>query len=566
VTAADDWAGFGDGTAGGTTLVRVDQGSVRIDFKSADPVNDANTTVTLTLDGGAGPAPAGITFGGQQMATVSTVLDANGVGSITITPDAFTVQDGDQIVVGGTFAQTLVFQRAAPDSLEAEQDPYFGMLDGSVTIVATVFDQFGLPFTTGFAGAQRPGTGTGTPNTDAAPQLKPVGANGETSFTFTDTTQTADGVDDVNLMWFEDQFSPAPDATGLTHIKWTVDGMGANFVTSLEGNSTEDPTYTPATVTIIPLADTVANAADEAATLAVASGEPNATVDLSVDGGAMLLAPGETTLAQGAATGTDTLDGAGALPAGWQIIGTESGVVTLTVTAAGRTETAQFTVGAQTDVSKARNVTVSGPAEVPAGTDQITFTAVITDAFGNGIGNIPVSALNIQVTGDASFQDSDAVTNAAGEINLNVRVDDDAVGGDVTITVTGLPGAGNQFGAAANRLQASSATDDGMGLTASSNVATATTAVVPKVGLNLKLSGSSKGKKDKIKVNANDNGAGLVAKLFRGGKKIGQHALNNSGGYTFTVKDKNGKKVTKYTVKIAATPATKAASTPIKTK
>ena len=61
----------------------------------------------------------------------------------------------------------------------------------------------------------------------------------------------------------------------------------------------------------------------------------------------------------------------------------------MTVASAHRTETAQFTVLGQNDSDTARNVTVSGPATLPSGTTQDVFTAVVTDAFGNPVAELP---------------------------------------------------------------------------------------------------------------------------------------------------------------------------------
>jgi len=543
VTGADDWNGFAH-TDDGTTSVRVDQGTIRIDFDG--DATDANSTVTLNLTGN------GVTFGGKTTATVSTVLDANGVGSITITPDAGTVQDIDSITVAGSFAQTIDFDRAAPTTIKSASDPYFGKLKGTVSVTATVLDQFGLAYTTGFVSAQR----TAGPNTDATPQVKPVGANGQTTFSFTDANATDGQSDTVTFGYLPDEFTPAPVLTDTTHIKWTTDGMGSNFKTSLEGVDTEGVGYKASDVTIIPLADTVVNAANEAATLDVSTAETGSEITVSVDNGALILAPGETKLSEGSSSITDTV-AAGALPAGYQIIGTKSGVVTVTTTSAGRTETAQFTVAGQTDVNTARNVSVSGPAEVEHGTTQIPFVAVITDAFGNAIPNFPVSGLNVQVTGPAQFQDSDAVTDANGQIHLNVRVDADAAG-DVGIRVQGL---GYEFGAAADRLTAASNTDDGKGLSASSNVATATTTVkaapVEPTKVDAQLVVTGKGARiDRIKGNAISEAAGAKATLLRNGKKVKTGVLTDNGNIVFRIKDRNGNKVTKYVVKIGATALT----------
>ena len=558
VTGADSWDGFGGGTLGGTTAVRVDQNSIRIDFKGG--LANAGATVSLNVDGDmthTGGA-TDVTFGGQKSTTVTTVLDASGNGSVTITADALAIQAGDLVNITGSFNQTLSFERSAPTNITAEQDPYFGKLGGSVDVKVTVTDQFGAPVTTGFIGARR----VAGPNAGDAQQAKAVDSSGSATFTFTDTHATNGQIDTVGFGYVADQFQDPATAnpTGATHIKWTTDGQGANFVTSIGGDSTESPTYDPAAPahTVIPLADTVVDEAGEAVALAVAGAEPNSTETISVDNGALILAPGQTDLSQGKSEVTVTLDGTGNLPAGYRLIGTKSGLTTVTVSAANRTETSKFTVAAQNDKTTARNVTVSGPATVPNGTTQIPFVAVVTDAFGNPVANVPVTDLNIQVSGPAQFQDSDAITDANGQMHLNVRVDAGAEG-DVTIKVQGF---GEQFGAAADQLTASSPANGAKGLPASSNVATATTTVEPPAPpvqepINLTAGGKNNGgKADKLKVKADDNAAGLVAKVFVKGKKVAKHALNGSGDYTFTIKDKNGNKATKYVVKVAATETT----------
>lgn len=563
VTAADNWDGFGDAGSpppGAVTAVRVDQTSVRIDFKSTNVAVDANSTVTLTATGN------GITFGGKPATTLSTVLDANGVGSITITPDAFSVQDGDFIDVTGSFDQILDFERAEATAVTAGASKYFGQLKGTVDVTASIADQFGLPITSGFIVGMRTGGGTGVPNVDAAPKVGTVGASGSVTLSFADTTQVNNGTDDVALMYFEDQYSPqvppGDAAPGATTIVWTADGKGSDFTTSLDAENTGAPAYNPAApaVTIVPLADANVSAANEALDLNITGGEAGVPVTITADNGALILATGQTTLAQGKASVTATTTGGGALPAGYQVVGTKSGLVTLTITSANRTETAQFTVAPQTATTAARNVTVSGEAEVPSGTTQAVFTAVVTDAFGNGIAGVPVSAFNIQVTGPAQFQDSDAVTNANGEIKLNVRLDSDAVG-DVTIQVTGLPnGPTYQFGAAADQLDVSdTAPYNGAGLPVSANVATATTvvAVAEPVDPKLALKGKSSNGKDVITANAINKAAGAKATLWVNGDKKKSGTLDSTGNFTFSIKDKNGSKKTKYVVKISATDLTR---------
>ena len=99
---------------------------------------------------------------------------------------------------------------------------------------------------------------------------------------------------------------------------------------------------------------------------------------------------------------------------------------------------------------------------------------------------------------------------------------------------------------------------------------TATAPPVPPTpapaAIDLKVTGKDKGKTDKVKVNANGKAEGLVAKVFKGNKKIASHKLDGSGNFTFSVKDKNGKDKTKYTVKVAKTSKTKAAEKSVKIK
>ncbi|WP_296605949.1 hypothetical protein, partial [Nocardioides sp.] len=578
VTGADSWNGFGGGAFGGAnTLVRVDQGTIKIDVKGG--AGNANSTVSLNVAG------TGITFGGKASTTAATVLDASGNGSLTITPDAGTVQVNDTIALSGSFAETLQFVRGTATAVVPTAGTYFSKVGGSTDATFKVVDQFGLPVTSGFVTAARDGANAAA---DATPQKKAVGADGTVTFTFTDTKATNGTTENVDVKYYADQFTPAGspdvDAPNAAIIKYTTDGMGANYVTSLDGTNTEAAGYNASKVNVAPLADTVADddsGSNEDAALTVTGGEPNAAMTISVDNGALILAPGQTALSEGKASVTATLSGAGALPAGYRIIGTKSGVVTATLSAANRTETAAFTVTAENDPTTARNVTVSGPAEVEHGASQITYTAVITDGFGNPVVGFPRSAvgtdlLNIQVSGPAQFKDGDAQSDATGAIKLNVAVDPGAAG-DVTIQVKGVNnvfflGGVDQFGAAKDRLTAQSTTDDGKGLPVSADTATATTTVadapveppVEPVSPNMAVKGIDKGKRDVIKVNAIDAASGATVKLFKRKadgslKKLKTAVLNDAGNFTFRVHDGNGTKATRYTVKLVGNDAVRPA-------
>jgi hypothetical protein len=557
VTGADSSNGA---PAQDPTYVRIDQSSVRLDIDSNDTA-DANSTATFVVTGN------GVTFdGGKASTTVTTTLDANGVGSVTITPDAGSIQAGDGFTVNGSGISNLdfVFQRAAVSATSVDAPALvYTQVDTPTSATVTVTDQFGNPV----EGAQVSATIAGSGVNNTQPR-QTTNASGQTTFTFpAGDTQVGDQ-DTITYTVFQDAATPNGSgivASDTTTVKYTADGKGPDYQVTLDTLNTEGPTYSPDDVTVVPLTDAVADdkyqgfgAADETAALTIANGENGAPVTVTVDNGALILTGGKTSLEDGKSSVT------GVVGDTFQIVGTTAGIVTVTTTSGGRTETAQLTVEAQNDTNSARNVSVSGPAEVESGATQIAYTAVITDAFGNPVSGFPVNALNIQVSGPAQFQDSDAQSNANGELTLNVRVDSGAEG-DVTIKVTGL---GSQFGAEADRLASYSTSDDAKGLPVSSNVATATTTVkagdvvvppTPKKYIGMQLRNDSRGNKDILKVNAKPIAEGLVAKVFVNGKKVAQHTLNQAGNHNFTFKDKNGDKVTTYVVKVAESAKTYAA-------
>ena len=105
--------------------------------------------------------------------------------------------------------------------------------------------------------------------------------------------------------------------TGTTAtIKYTTDGMGSNFKTSLDGKDTEAAGYKASDVHRDP-ADghrrRRRRRSDESADLAVANAETGSEITVSVDNGALILEPGETKLSEGSSSITDAVDG-GALP------------------------------------------------------------------------------------------------------------------------------------------------------------------------------------------------------------------------------------------------------------
>lgn len=487
VTGADSWDGPGDGTVPGTVKVRADQTSVTINLDSiqANATDNANATVVLALDG---TKPnnnvSDITFGGKKTGTATTTLNSRGEGSITITPDAGSIQAGDQFTITGLDGNnvlTVVFENAALAAVSPAAETYVSALKGTVDVTASVVDQFGNPATNAVVTAQR----TAGPNTDAAPSAKKaVDAEGNVTFSFTDAKAALNQEDTVTFVAYA---SPTSNTTvsDTTKIRYTATGTGAPIVLLADGANGDAATYNPANVTTLPLTDGEIDGAAGTANvdylqLDVTGGTLGAPVTISADNGALVLTntPAETRLSQGSATQNDVI-GASNI---YRIVGTKTGLTTVTVTSAGVTKTIQFTVkSAVPNTTEARNVSVSGPAEA-ASDSIVTFTAVVSDAFGNPVPGVRVTDLNIQVTGPARLQDSDAVTNAAGELGINVRLDDDA-DSPVGVRVTGIPSTNqlNQFGAVANQEFSTSAANSAPGIEASNNIASATIADVTNI-------------------------------------------------------------------------------------
>jgi hypothetical protein len=607
VTAADSWNGRGDSTDGDAdgarnnpVAVRVDQNSIVLDIDS-DDATDAGGTVVLTVATAAplttgpvanrdNPVGDGLTFaGGKTSTTVSTTLDAQGRGSITITPDAGTIQENDRFTVAGsglTSALEFQFQRSRLSVVDAPADVYVSAVDGSVDITVTATDQFGAPV----AGAQVDAQRTGGVNQDANAQpRKTTDANGQATFTFADVNAVQNQTSTVTFRAFRDAASATAADTDTAQIRYTTDGLGADYTITLDGQNTGGAAYTANNVRINPLNDGVADddtdndgittndALDEIVRFGLIAGENGAPFTVSVDNDARILRGADDTLAEGSASESGVVNATGANNT-FRIVGTKSGVVTVTVTSAGRTETAQFTVKAPAPTA-ARNVAVSGPAEAVSGDQQAVFTAVVTDAFGNPVQGVSRAALNVQVSGPGFLQDSDAVTNAAGQLSLNVRLDDNA-SGTVTVRVTGLPSAvagaaGNQFGAAEGRVQAGPAAPGNIaeGFSASSNDASASIIVKDEPGTTLPpativatASGSNRASdgfdRVRISVDKPEAAAGAAVELWKINKegkarRVKTKALNDKGFATWIRVDNNGKRASKYFAKVRPTDTSK---------
>jgi hypothetical protein len=213
------------------------------------------------------------------------------------------------------------------------------------------------------------------------------------------------------------------------------------------------------------------------------------------------------------------------------------------------------------------SATLERASDAPAGDvevgDEVGFNFVVTDQFGNRVGNEQAQISDDSTTADfVTDEDFDSTLSDFTTSGVGVVAFAEAPGVQ-TLLASMSPGQVLVGPAPANDPVSSN-----HNVTASSDPINWVAAPpVEKKPINLVAKGKNNGKKaDVLKANANNNAAGLVAKVFVNGKQVAKHKLNSSGNWNFTIKDKNGKKVTKYTVKVAATATTMADSATKKLK
>lgn len=481
VTGADTREGFGNAT--GNVTIRPDQANVRIDIADAD---NKNKTVSVTATG------TGVTFGGAATKTYTVTLDAQGKGSITVAVDPASIASGDSFTVVGSginITATYAAPAVTAANVTADAATYLSSFGGTVNPTVTVTDQYGTPVSGVYVTVDRR---NGANAADAESARVVTNAQGKASFTLTDTSAGTGpkATDDLFVTVYPGQIGndPLVAAFDAADIVYSQTGTGADFTLTVDGQLPAGSAYNPANVFVNPLTDTTADDAgdstDETITLGITGGTAGAPFTVTVDGGALLLKGTETRLSQASATDSGVLPATGANA--FQIVGTKSGLVNVTVTSGGKTQTAQVSVKALSQSTApadllaapgtARNVTLEGPESANAG-DVVNFTATVTDAFGNPVAGVFAGAFNTLVSGGGQVVGGSNQSDANGKITFQVQIADSA-NDEVSLQITGN---GADFGAAANRLTASSTTDDGAGLTASENVASATIADVDNI-------------------------------------------------------------------------------------
>ena len=464
VTGADTWNGFGGGAFGTPVSVRVDQGTIKLDIADNDtttpaPNGGASLVVTFTGTGG-------VTFGGKTSTTQLVSLDAAAKGTVSVTPDAGSItEDGGINVTSSAFGGTVALTYDRPTASAATTAPdakaYVTKIGGTTAVTVTVKDQFGNPVTSPAQVALvRAGR---TANNGTTPRVTPD-ASGKAVFNLVDAGTTA-GSETFTINLYKDQFDASP-VTGIAGgtITYNADGVGPAF------------SATAGTASILPLTDGAANAGTDASVITVGAstaGVPNAAATVSVDNGALILGA-SANLDKATPSKSIQLDAAGG--ATFTVVGTKTGPVTVTITSGGVTKTVALTVAQAAAggavIATARNVALEGPeGEKAVAGSTVTFTATVTDAFGNPVAGVPVAHLPLVVNGPANLQSSDAATNAAGKLTYTVLLTDNA-NSAVTARVTGINPSGSatptpQFGAAADSVTGTTKTEPG--LTASQN-------------------------------------------------------------------------------------------------
>jgi hypothetical protein len=477
VTGADDRDGFGKTTD--AAQVRTDQTSITFQIDDArvqtagagtpDTADDvfvdqANRVVSLTA------TSAEVTFGGQTSQTQTVTLNAQGQGSVTFTVDAASIADGDSFTVdGASLVSPFVvnYEAAEVADGDADQTTYLSAFDGTVNPVFTVVDQYGNPVQGVFVSYELDGGANDTAGAESA--RVETNEAGQATFSITDEDASATNrlADTIIFRVYDGRISTneltAASDSG-SKIEYSADGQGADFLLTVDGQTPGSLAYDP---TIVPLTDGIGESNAERGTLNIVGGTTGAAATVTVDGGARILA------------NNNELDDATTSKTGlvgdtYQIVGTTEGVVNVTVTSGGKTQTATLTVEApENNAATARNIELEGPEGGVAG-DVVEFTATITDAFGNPVTGFDDNNIDARITGPGNDQGASGDSDVNGEITYSVEI---TQGASNPVTLR-LEADGAQFGADANELTDATPATAAPGLTASVDTASATVEVV----------------------------------------------------------------------------------------
>lgn len=416
------------------------------------PTAQKSLTFTETLKNNGAPVPGAIvdfaaiaaTLGGQgvsaaNLPTASATTDANGNATFVISdPNA---ANGDTVAVrakvGGVSVGSAAGNWQTPVASALSVRPALQSLTkgGTVFLTAQITDQFG----SGVSGAdllkyavagRNAGQGTVTTDPSGLAQI---------SYVDTGTSGTSDTIS------VADQTHPFNGSAQVQYVNGST--AAASVTVDTSGSGTADGTcaaggHAPAT-------NVTAGTVTEVCVLVKNSGGEalaGKTVVLNVSNGAVSKQTPQPTTST--TTATVTTDVAGVAFA--YVSSTKSGVQTVSATVDAATGSSTVTYAAPS-ATLARNIKIAPASGVLTAGAHATFTATVTDAFGN-----PVPSVSVQFTqsgpGSIGGASSAVVTTASdgtASVTLSTASTDSGSGSVVASIAAGS--SGSQCGAAAGQ-------------------------------------------------------------------------------------------------------------------
>ncbi|HVW79495.1 MAG TPA: Ig-like domain-containing protein [Mycobacteriales bacterium] len=403
VTCVDKLSGANQNTAQTSCTVPTTQNSVvftaTVEDANGNPISGANVNFTTTS-----AKLGGATVTGSNLTSGTVVTGANGQATFTVNdPSAV---NGDNATVSASVAGTSIGSATAhwatpvATTLSVQPAVKSVQVGGTVTVTATVQDQFGNPVS-GSPTLTYVVTGRNLGKTGTA------GAGGVITYTdagtvpasHTDTISVTDATDHLSGSATVQYTTVAPVASTVV-----VDTSGHGTATSC-GSASDTAATGVAAGAVTPVCALVEDSA----------GEPIAgdNVTFTVSNGTVGAhgATGSTTTTYQATT-----NGSGIAVA--DVSSTKSGAQTVTATADGKSGSNTVTYAAPTP-AQAYSVAVSpSTAAIAAGGSQ-KFTATVTDKNGNPVPGVAVvyTQTGVGTVGNGANQ---VITASDGTVNVTV--------------------------------------------------------------------------------------------------------------------------------------------------
>jgi hypothetical protein len=381
--------------------------SVKITF-SATPSSSAATyyNVDFTDTDGKITGKVGGTFG-----KVITVAAAGTTGTTSVTADLGTSSNTTFLatLTGGTAggADTVAFGggTAAQDSVEADNVTVALATGASITLYATIYDQFGVEMPNQTVNVSVTGR-----NATTSSVAKSSDADGRVSYTLTDAATATGSSSTVT-------FAGSSAGTDSVTINWGAFTVGTVTVTG--GASEDTVAYPAAGSTTAAISTAVAGAAGATTTFTAlvkdASGNVLAGVPVTWTVDKATAGITKSATSDSSISYTDSLGKATTTVFSWAA----PSKVTVTATAGGKTGT-----GHQNYVNAASDARVlSGTA------NGNVVTAKVVDRYGNAVAGVTVTAKTSSGYFGSGANSTSGVTDENGEIGFAVT------GGNATVTL-----------------------------------------------------------------------------------------------------------------------------------